>query len=131
MGHNQVVIENINNVVVVEDNGIGQRRLVVVVEEPRKEVHIEETGIRIVQMGVQGPPGTGITQNLLTKLNTYVHNQAIPSNEWVITHNLETFPSVTLVNSAGEQMIMEVEYVDFNTVICRSAAPIGGKAYLN
>ena len=131
MSNNQVVIENINNVVVIEDNGIGQRRLLVVVEEPRKQVHIEETGIRIVQVGSQGPPGPGIPVRLLTKLNTYIHNQAFPSSEWVITHNLETFPSVTTVNSAGEQMIMEVEYVDFNTVICRSSAPIGGKAYLN
>jgi hypothetical protein len=131
MSNNQVVIENINNVVVIEDNGIGERRLLTIVEEPKKTVNIDEEGIRIVQVGSQGPPGAGIPQRLMDKLNTYIHNQAIPSAVWTINHNLQTFPSVTAVDSAGEEMIMEVTYIDYNTLTCKASGPIAGKAYLN
>lgn len=131
MSNNQVVIENINNVILIEDNGIGEKRLLVVVEEPRKEVFIDEQAIRIVQAGTQGPPGAGIPDRLMTKLNTYIHNQAFPSATWTIVHNLQSFPSVSIVNSAGEEMLMEVTYVDYNTVVCTASGAVAGKAYLN
>jgi hypothetical protein len=62
---------------------------------------------------------------------TYTHTQASASSAWVITHNLNCFPSVTVVDSAGSVVFGEVEYITANQVRVTFAAAFGGKAYLN
>jgi hypothetical protein len=119
-----------SEVVIVEP--IAQERLLVVTEEPKNEVFIEESSaVRIVQIGSQGPPGPGFSETIIAKVRTYVHRQDTPSDEWTIVHNLDSYPSVTVVDSAEETVIMDVEYIDKNTVICRAIGAFSGKAYLN
>jgi hypothetical protein len=62
---------------------------------------------------------------------TYTHTQASASSAWVITHSLNCFPSVTVVDSAGSVVFGEVEYITANQVRVTFAAAFGGKAYLN
>lgn len=62
---------------------------------------------------------------------TYVHDQSIPSDEWVIPHGLSCFPSVTVVDTAGERWWSDVVYDSANQLTVRHAAPFSGKAYLN
>ena len=62
---------------------------------------------------------------------TYVHDQTELSTEWQIQHNLGRFPSVTVIDSAGTELITGVQYVDENMLIVTANAPIRGKAYLN
>lgn len=62
---------------------------------------------------------------------TYVHEQGIASDTWVINHNLNKFPSVTLVDSAGTQFQGRVEYTDENNCIVYMNGATKGKAYLN
>lgn len=64
-------------------------------------------------------------------LDTYVHEQGIASSEWIINHNLNKFPSVTVVDSAGSEIIVGVRYVDSNTCVIDLTSPFKGKAYLN
>jgi hypothetical protein len=54
-----------------------------------------------------------------------------PSQEWDIIHNLEKYPSVTVVNSAGVWVIGEVEYKDNNRLIVSFSSEFSGRAYLN
>ena len=61
----------------------------------------------------------------------YVHEQGIASNEWHIKHNLNKHPSVTIVDSAGNEVIGQVHYVDLNNVIITFTSQFSGKAYLN
>ena len=63
--------------------------------------------------------------------STYTHTQASPSSVWVVTHNLNCFPSVTVVDSAGSVVFGEVEYISASVVRITFAAAFGGKAYLN
>ena len=44
---------------------------------------------------------------------TYTHNQSSVSNTWTITHNLNRFPSVTVVDSA--------DTIVYGTVVYNSA----------
>lgn len=74
--------------------------------------------------GVQGPPGTGSDK-------TYTHTQNTPSAAWSITHNLGKRPSVTIVDSGGNEVIGEVEHVSANACTVRFSAPFGGQAFLN
>lgn len=74
--------------------------------------------------GPPGPPGTGDG-------GTYVHDQSIASNEWIIVHNMGYFPSVSVVDSSGAWCIGEVNYVDSSKITVRFAGEFSGKAYLS
>ena len=70
-------------------------------------------------------------ETLIIKSKTYVFEQGIPSSEWIINHNLNKFPTVTLVDSAGQQFITGIEYIDANNLIAHINGSMSGKAYLN
>lgn len=61
----------------------------------------------------------------------YIHNQEVSSDTWEVTHNLGKEPAVTVVDSAGTEVIGEVEYVSLNKCILRFQAPFSGKAIFN
>lgn len=61
----------------------------------------------------------------------YTHNQTTSSAEWRITHNLDKFPAVEVVDSAGTAVIGDVTYIDTNTVVVKFKSQFKGKAYLN
>lgn len=62
---------------------------------------------------------------------TYVHHQYSASDEWVINHDMDAYPSVTVVDSAGTKVYGEVGYVDNNSLVIGFTAPFAGTAYLN
>lgn len=62
---------------------------------------------------------------------SYVYEQGIASDTWVIVHNLGKYPSVSLVDSAGTQFDADVEYNDENTCTVRMNGATTGKAFLN
>lgn len=62
---------------------------------------------------------------------TFIFQQAVPSAKWEITHNLKKYPSVTVVDSAGEAVIITPTYIDENSLILDFGAEFSGKAYLN
>lgn len=62
---------------------------------------------------------------------TYIHLQNTPASTWLITHNLNKRPSVTVVDSAEEIVYGEVEYVNDNQVTLTFAGAFSGKAYFN
>lgn len=61
----------------------------------------------------------------------YVHKQETSSDTWEVTHGLGKEPVVTIVDSAGTEVIGEVEYVSLNKCILRFQAPFSGKAIFN
>lgn len=60
----------------------------------------------------------------------YTHEQMAASTTWVVSHNLNRKPQVTVVDSAGTEVIGDVAYNDDNTVTLSFSAPFSGKAYL-
>jgi hypothetical protein len=61
----------------------------------------------------------------------YVHNQIAASATWVVSHNLNKFSSVVVVDSAGTVVNGEINYDNINTVTLSFSAPFSGKAYFN
>ena len=61
----------------------------------------------------------------------YVHKQETSSDTWEVIHNLGKEPAVTVVDSAGTEVIGEVEYVNLNKCILKFQAPFSGKAIFN
>lgn len=74
---------------------------------------------------------TGLEEALLNADKTFVFEQGVASNIWNITHNLNKYPSVTVVDSAGNEVIAEVTYTDLNRCVVTMTAAFKGKAYLN
>lgn len=62
---------------------------------------------------------------------TYIHTQNPASDLWTIHHNLNNYPSVGVIDSAGNIVIGDVRYEDRNTVVITFKAAFSGKAYLN
>ena len=62
---------------------------------------------------------------------TYIHEQGIAADTWVINHNLNKYPSVILVDSANTQFEAQIEYNDINTCTVYMNGATTGKAYLN
>jgi len=63
------------------------------------------------------------------KFFTFVQSGA--SATWTIEHNLEKFPSVTVIDSANNVVYGNTTYTDENNLIINFSAPFSGKAYLN
>ena len=73
--------------------------------------------------GPQGDPGpTG---------GNYRHVQTLPEGVWLITHRLDFFPNITVVDSAGGVVEGEIDYIDRNTMRLRFSEPFAGEAYLS
>jgi len=62
---------------------------------------------------------------------TYTYEQAVASSTWNVTHNLNKYPSVSVVDSGGTTVEGEVTHTDENSVIIYFSAPFTGKAFIN
>ena len=74
---------------------------------------------------------TGLQEALSTADKSFIFEQGIASDTWIINHNLGKYPSVSLVDSAGTQFDADVEYNDENTCTVRMNGATTGKAFLN
>jgi hypothetical protein len=72
-----------------------------------------------------------LVQFTLSNDKTYVFIQNTPSLVWNIQHNLNKFPSVSVVNINNVLLYGEVTYVDLNNLIIEFSAGFSGKAYMN
>lgn len=66
-----------------------------------------------------------------TQDKNYVYVQSVPSVLWSIQHNLNKFPSVTVVNINNVAMYGEIIYIDQNNLQIAFSAGFSGKAYMN
>ena len=81
---------------------------------------------------------TGYAKTLITDGNTvswvdatHTHIQASASTSWVVKHNLNRYPSVTLVTNSDVVVVADVEYTSSNTLTITMEDANAGKAYLN
>lgn len=81
--------------------------------------------------------GDAADSNLVTEkavaraLSTFIFEQALASNTWVVVHNLNRYPSIFTVDSAGTQFLTEVHYDSPNQLTISLNGATTGKAYLN
>ena len=84
------------------------------------------TGITLTQ-----PASNEITIASLNDDANFVFTQGIPSATWNITHSLNKFPSVTVVDTSKQIVIGDVTYTNVNSLVITFSAPFSGEAYLN
>lgn len=76
--------------------------------------------------GPQGPPGADGTGDA-----TYLHDQQSPASVWTIDHGLGKEPAVTVIDSAGSQVIGDISFPTLNRVVLTFSAAFAGRARLN
>ena len=62
---------------------------------------------------------------------TFDFTQGIPAAVWNIPHNLDKYPSVTVVDNSKEVVIGNVQYIDKDNITITFSAAFSGYAYLN
>ena len=62
---------------------------------------------------------------------TFVFTQGAPAVQWTVQHNLNKFPSITVIDTADTVVTGEYVYIDSNNVTLNFSAGFAGKAYLN
>lgn len=88
--------------------------------------------IVVTAPGPQGPGGVdGVQADDLIALVSYRHIQNAPLTEWTVSHNLNFYPSVTVFNSAGDQVEGNVVHTNETSLTITFSAPLSGKAHLS
>jgi hypothetical protein len=62
---------------------------------------------------------------------TYTHNQVAASASWVVAHNLGKYPSITVIDTAGSEVVGDVTHNSLNQATITFSAPFSGKAICN
>jgi hypothetical protein len=70
---------------------------------------------------IRGPAGA----------EAYVYNQNTPASNWTINHNLGYYPSVEVINTAGQEVDCGVQHVSTNQVILSFSPAMAGQARLS
>lgn len=117
---NNVIVQQSspNNVLVTQDspNWVNVQQ-----DTPAQVLISEESPTQVIVR-------TGGIQTNTT--NRFVYSQAVPAEQWIITHNLGGKPSVTIVDSADTVVFGEVSYNGTTQVIVNFTAAFSGNAYL-
>tara|TARA_R110000803_G_scaffold198469_2_gene262217 strand:+ start:89 stop:784 length:696 start_codon:yes stop_codon:yes gene_type:complete len=61
----------------------------------------------------------------------FVWPQSVAASTWTVPHNLNKFPSCTMVLSTGQKGYGDVTYIDENNLTITFASAESGKAYIN
>lgn len=78
---------------------------------------------------------TAINTNITNKINVanvaYTYTKASPATSWVITHNLNTLPSVTIIDGeTGDEVFADITYDSLNQVTISFSVASYGTAHL-
>lgn len=61
----------------------------------------------------------------------FIYTQSTSSDVWMIQHNLNKYPSVTVVDSGNSVVTGEIVYIDKNNIQITFTSAFSGKAYCN
>lgn len=89
-------------------------------------VSVEVT--RIIQQG-GGSVGGGFPLPDMSHVQ-YIHVQDVPLSVWPIDHDLDFYPVVVVVDSAGQVGYGDVKYLNKKKLTVTFSYPFSGKAYL-
>lgn len=101
---------------------------IVILAAPQNLVAVQgENETVIVEVGgPQGPPGeTGAEE-----AGFHYTRSGVAASSWIITHNLNRKPSVTIILDTGEMVLSDVFYNSLNSVTIDFAEPQSGEAWL-
>jgi len=63
--------------------------------------------------------------------NTFTFTQGSPATVWNVQHDLEKFPSVSVINNNNIVIYGQIDYINNKKLTITFSAALTGKAYLN
>ena len=90
--------------------------------------------LALTHRGSAGTPVGGVTSiapSGFTNETTFTFTQGTLSDTWTINHNLDRFPSVTVVDNSNNIVVGAVTYNNSNQIVISFSETVIGKAYLN
>ncbi|WP_368346640.1 hypothetical protein [Peptostreptococcus anaerobius] len=70
----------------------------------------------------------GITE-LVDK--NYIHDQIQASTSWIVQHNLNKYPAVSVVDTGKNEIVGDIKHIDKNSLIINFSHAFSGMAFLN
>ena len=61
------------------------------------------------------------------QIKQHVHTQISPSSTWVVSHGLNKYPTVTITDSADNEILGDMRYQGLNSIVVTFGFPITGK----
>lgn len=107
------------------------------------EVHVTQRVTNVVLRGgrgivvcespvtsvVRSAPRSTVVIGQAGRGGSYVHEQSVASDTWIIPHNLGYFPAVTAIDQNGSTLIGSVEHVSVYEARVIFTSPFAGTAY--
>lgn len=99
-----------------------------VIEEPdvTLTLAITEEEVSVIEVGVQGPAGAPGASG-----DKHFEYTISGQTDLTVTHNLNKFPSITVIDSANDEVEGDYQYIDNNNVRLIFSAGFSGKAIFN
>lgn len=119
-----VIINEENNIISVSEEAAEVNVTQVSIVEDVESLVITQTNSEIRVVGVGAIYGGASDK-------TYIHRQDENSDLWEVEHNLNKYPSVTVVDSGENVVYASVEYIDENNLRISFNGNNSGKAYIN
>jgi len=117
-----VVAEPADRLLEVHDPGVAG---------PPNVLTVGTVGTGTAAVSITGVAPTQVLNFVLPVSGSYAHTQSVSSATWTITHNLGYRPAVSVVDSGGNYVVGDVNYVSVNALTISFSAPFGGFAYLS
>ena len=117
-----VVTEPADRLLEVHDPGVAG---------PPNSLSIGTVTVGTTAVSITGTAPAQVLNFVLPVSGNYTHNQSTASATWTITHNLGFRPAVSVVDSGGNHVVGDVNYVSVNVLTISFSAPFGGSAYLS
>ena len=113
--------------------GLSDETTARIAEDENLQAQIDEITVEAVTQVIGGSNIEVVREGPRAYVNskTFVYEQAQASDTWVIVHNLNKYPSVTIVDSAGNVFTPEVQYDNENQITVTMNGATIGNAYLN
>jgi hypothetical protein len=74
---------------------------------------------------------SGIEFEDIVQDKSFIFDQGVPNTIWIINHNLNKFPSVSIVDSAKSAVAGHIKYTDLDNLTVTFNASFSGTAFLN
>lgn len=94
-------------------------------------LEVETTSADLLEVAQQGPQGPQGPAGPPGGDLSHAHEQAVAAATWTVNHGLGKFPSVTVVDSAGEECEGEVQHTSASQCVLTFSAAFSGRAFLN
>ena len=79
-----------------------------------------------------------IVNAIVTEINSggsgdshYTFIQSSPATQWLISHNLNKNPAISVIDSNGDSILPDITYLSSNDVVLTFNVPTSGEAYFN